>query len=367
MPFGRAMPSDKSLDAYEAKTDEWENSLALVMCGAFHGNVNGVFFDLRHEMLNCPGWTVPTIGIFGGIKCTVIDLPLIWFPWFDALHDYEVNVDLENYESDPAIYNYVSPTPPKKSMLRKFGGVKPEYFAEIGDKIAIDHVEKFQIGNSFDHPHEEHILRVFLVVTKQNGKKINISSPITYRGLESIPDSNLFGYVLIERRICEHFKLETIDEWKNVKTENSYAYRALTQAHRLALSLQNERLFNRDYCTHEGLLLGYLWAKAEAEIHIKPLAEAALRIRAANRQGGSESARLRREKAEQGWMKFAKTLAKEVREEKRSATQDEIAESIILDWRPTWPKRPKFPSLRKLVGQMIKSGELARPSAAPDI
>ena len=27
MPFGQATPPDKSLDAYEAKTEDWENKL----------------------------------------------------------------------------------------------------------------------------------------------------------------------------------------------------------------------------------------------------------------------------------------------------------------------------------------------------
>jgi hypothetical protein len=104
--------------------------------------LNGVFFALRHELLNCLGWTAPPLGLFGGIECTVTDLPLIWFPWFDALHDYNIKIDLENYENDPDVYNYVRPTPPKTSTLRKFGGVELEYFAEVGDRIVIDYVEK---------------------------------------------------------------------------------------------------------------------------------------------------------------------------------------------------------------------------------
>jgi hypothetical protein len=125
---------------------------------------------------------------------------------------------------------------------------------------------------------------------------------------------------------------------EKVKNDNSYAYRAMIQSHNLEMSLRDEKLLNRAYCTHQGLLLGYLWLKAEAEIHIKPLAETALRIRDANRQVGKKSARLRLERAEQGWMKFAKMLAKDIREEKPSTTQDEVAEDIMLDWRSTWPK-----------------------------
>jgi hypothetical protein len=357
--------TDKRLQSYEAKTEDWEKKLDQISCGAYHGDVNGIFFDLRHELLTYPEWSAPTLGVFGGIQFPITDLPLIWFPWFDTLHEYEIKTDLENYENDPGSYEHARPIPPRPSALRKFAGVKPEYFAEIGDKIIIDYVEEFQVGNSFDHPHEEHVLRAFLIVTKPNGKLQRLSTPITYRGEHSVPDSYLFGDTLIERRICEHFKIESVDQWKNVKDDKSYAYRALMQVSNLAHTLQEQKLFERHHCAHQGLLLGYLWAKAEAEIHIKPLAETALRIKEANKQGGKESGRLRLERAEQGWMKFAKMLAREIREEKPSATQDEVAEDLVLDWRPTWPKRPRFPSLRKLVGLMERSGELPRPSAPP--
>ena len=67
------------------------------------------------------------------------------------------------------------------------------------------------------------------------------------------------------------------------------------------------------YMIDEACLVGYRWGRAEADMRMKPLAEAGYRSRTASPSGGRISGERRRQKAEQTWKPLALRLANEIR------------------------------------------------------
>jgi hypothetical protein len=80
-------------------------------------------------------------------------------------------------------------------------------------------------------------------------------------------------------------------------------------------------------------LLGYLWAKAETEINLKPLAVAGEKSKRGGKKGGIESGKARRKKADEGWIAIAKRMALAIRIENKNLSQDKVAEEISSSWK----------------------------------
>jgi hypothetical protein len=113
-----------------------------------------------------------------------------------------------------------------------------------------------------------------------------------------------------------------------IKDDGSYAYRALEQARQLERLVDSGEDIYRGGYINDAALLGYLWAKAEAEIHLKPLAKTALQIKANNKIGGKNSGEVRRKIAEDGWKQIAKRLAFELRAKQPNLSQDRLVMAI---------------------------------------
>jgi len=113
------------------------------------------------------------------------------------------------------------------------------------------------------------------------------------------------------------------------------------------------------YFVNEAVLLGFLWAKAEDEKNVKPNALAALEARKKSKSGGRESGKARRKKADEGWIAIAKKMAIAIRAKNPFLSQDRVAEEISFAWASEIRQRG-HESLKRLVGQMEKSGELPK-------
>jgi hypothetical protein len=108
------------------------------------------------------------------------------------------------------------------------------------------------------------------------------------------------------------------------------------------------------------VLTGYYWARAEAEMAMKPLAESALRGKAGAKSGGAKSGAVRRQKRAASWEPIAKEMAKKLRARKPSASQDDIATDIAHEWIPKDPRAPGHVTLKGLISAMEKAGELPK-------
>jgi len=104
--------------------------------------------------------------------------------------------------------------------------------------------------------------------------------------------------------------------------------------------------------------LGYHWANAEAESRMKPLAISALAVKAGAKSGGSKSGKVRRRKRAETWEPIAKQMAKDIRADNPSASQDVVATEIANGWKSCECDPPGHMTLKILVSDMEKAGEL---------
>jgi hypothetical protein len=276
------------------------------------------------------------------------DLPLIWYPWFDAT---EAQIDEAGARERKS-----------KVGVRVFGAKSTDCVVNAGDKIVIDRVEKKQIGDRFEHSHDSEIRLVYLKVIRKSGECKHIGDPLVFRGSYSILSSSNKLCIVenIQERICDHFRLKSIRSKKKIKNDYLYAYRALEQARELNALVDSEVDRYRGGYINDAALLGYLWAKAEAEINLKPLAKQALQVKENSQAGGKNSGEVRRKLAEDGWKAIAKAMAVEIRREYPDASQDKVAEEIRLDWRPKKPRCPQHPTLKKFISDLERSEQLPK-------
>jgi hypothetical protein len=167
------------------------------------------------------------------------------------------------------------------------------------------------------------------------------------------------------------FKMDDIDQLSHVDRDQSICSRAAITGIELYNTLDPLSELQYDgteeaesakfivSIANQAAMLGFLWAKAEAEINLKPLAKSALLRKDSNILGGSASGDSRRKKAEIGWKAIARHMAFEIRSEHPDYSQDKVVKSIWLDWDPkTKVKCPESPTLKKFVSDLEKFDKL---------
>jgi hypothetical protein len=177
----------------------------------------------------------------------------------------------------------------------------------------------------------------------------------------------------LAKRICNHFGVHSLNEFANVTQENTFAYGALFRAcliehltqetRRLADDLGSRSHKHNDAFStwgrvNDGVIMGYLWAKAEAELGLKPLAESTLRMKAGGSLGGNKSGEARRSKRAKTWEPHARELANAIREEQPSFSQDRVASEIMARWKEADFEPPGHKTLKSLISQMERAGQL---------
>jgi hypothetical protein len=108
----------------------------------------------------------------------------------------------------------------------------------------------------------------------------------------------------------------------------------------------------------EAVRLGYLWAQTEAEFELKPLARSARRVKAGAISGGAKSGEMRRQN--RAWLPIAKEMAKDIRAQNPTFSQDDVATEIDARWKDTTCRPPRHPTLKGLTSEMEKAGELPK-------
>lgn len=333
------------------------------------GVVDGVEIDLRHELLNPQEWGTRLLGDTHS-KYRSSREPFIWFPWFGA---FDKNSIREEIIADQIKHGYV--TLSKTFIDRWVRNHAPECFAYPGDRIVISQVERVAIGDSFDHPHDAEIRCAWLRIIRANGKSKEIATPLMFTGSTSLfaPRAGRDFFYKIAHRMCEHFGIKSLEEFKNIKEDESFAYGALSRARGIeyrteklrkladdlgSRSREHHNAFSTWSLANDAVAVGYLWAKAEADLGLKPLAETILRVKAGASLGGNKSGEARRIKRTKTWEPHARELAKGIRGEHPSFSQDRVASEIEALWKESAFSPPGHKTLKVLLSEMEQRGEL---------
>jgi hypothetical protein len=275
-----------------------------------HGTVEGVEIDLRHELLAPQEWWAWPLGDIHS-KYRSRYAPFIWFPWFGKFDADSIRENLKAALQD----GDERPTKKKVDDLVRYE--TPECFVNAGDKIVIDRVECETFGKWYDHLHDAQVRYAFLRIVRARGKSQEVKTPLRYVGVTSLlvrAGNDLFSKLV--SRICNHFGMQALEEFESLPEENSHAYGALWRAHQIERQTREIRLLADDpiakspehhaaFATWrmigEVIMMGYLWAKAEAELGLQPLAESSLLSRIGASVGGKQSGQSRRDKRANTW------------------------------------------------------------------
>lgn len=310
------------------------------------GNVGGVTVDLRHPDLPVSEWRHPWLRLAicsDGQPFRSFE-PTLLFPW-----------------------------------QRKFdwakGGkpwAKPDALIDEGDILRVSDVDIDRFPDSdFDHIHDAEARFVRLAIHRKSGEKITLEKPLLFVGTTSFRLLNFRDeFDSLGLRICGYFGVRTLDDvsaslkgnaaeaaqrMKNallcVTTPREVARRWLSgkepellEAHRTWVAID------------DAMMAGYYWAKAEAELNLKPLAVATLDRKQNARKAGRDSGKARRQKAAAEWQDRALDLAKAERVKEPALSQNKLAERIAVV-----PDVPGYDTIKAFLSACERSGALAKP------
>ena len=93
---------------------------------------------------------------------------------------------------------------------------------------------------------------------------------------------------------------------------------------------------------------------------MKPLATSALRVKAGATSGGTKSGKTRQRKRAETWEPIAREMAKGIRAENPTFSQDDVATEIDAGWKATTWDPPGHSTLKGLISRMEQAGELPK-------
>jgi hypothetical protein len=108
----------------------------------------------------------------------------------------------------------------------------------------------------------------------------------------------------------------------------------------------------------DACMLGYAWAYAETEQHMRPLAVAGAASRAGAARAGRASGARRRAKAANTWQAPVKSEALKIRAENPGISQAELAAKIVF--RLDDGALPSHPIIVRHIAKLERDGELPK-------
>ena len=345
-----------------------------------YGSLDGVQFDLRHELLDPAEWqTRSSVGWAWGEDPygQHPGLPFIWFPWHGEFNKIALMQQVEDLiKEHVALFNEVLTNAMTRKLRARYRrDVIPECVVNFGDKIVVEFVKRTPIDDEFSHLHDFEIRFAYCRVLRPNGKISKISTPITFLGTTSVntknPDHNEFDRIVY--RISKHFGVKSLYdlEWDKGGLASAAAHCAKAVLYYSKEALKSIRTLDfdsPDYAkanshwksVNKAVLTGYYWARAEAELAMKPLATSALRAKAGATSGGAESGKARQRKRAETWEPIAREMAKGIRAENPTFSQDDVATEIDAGWKATTCDPPGHSTLKGLISRMEQAGELPK-------
>jgi hypothetical protein len=333
-----------------------------------------------------------------------LTLPFIWFPWYGNFDSSKMKqAVLAEFKEDNACPRRPSPREafdnisdaeyqeylegnswnhkklPKSWIRDEIKDRTPDALVQSGDRIGVDRAEtKIVDDDTFKWLDDRAEIRLFITIFYANGIQKVLTNPIILHGVTRLTyrQDNKPLYAIIERvRIA--FGLEKMTRAAAQKFHDKYdinanAYAALMRAARISdlyfppvskLYRSASRVRSRMGSTFlhaldDACVLGYAWARAEADHTMRPSALSALKSKAGGAVGGVKGGNTRLQKRIGGWEPIAKQMAKEIRAAKPSASQDDVARDIAYEWKSRDHSAPGHTTLKGLISQMEKAGEL---------
>jgi hypothetical protein len=260
--------------------------------------IEGVQFDFRSPLLNPDEWGlnafsdmlmfIPGLGSASAIR----EVPSFWFPWFgeyhadnyakrvSAHHNSDFQRELRSTDESKTAAKYT-----RSELDRIVEANKPTYIVNVGDTVRIYSVTNRMLGDNveyekLEHDHDAIIKEVILEIFRKNGDLEIVQQPFIIVGHRALisQESEYTDYLMgILWRMVAFFKLDKISQLSNVISDKSIHARAAATGIDLHKILDPLSDIQYD-ATEEGesakfvvnianqaAMLGFLWAKAEAE------------------------------------------------------------------------------------------------------
>lgn len=375
------------------KLRQRNQALARITQITRHGTVDGVHFDLCRDELSPDEWVMEPLGASVGERPRrPLRLPFIWFPWFGifdpAVLENEVKHEFDARNKDTAVWlaeqklkgeieEYDKPKKlPKAWIKSEIKTRTPDAIVLPGDTIVARNMEIVRGDESFLHKHDIEARYLWVDIVHSDGTRKKITTPIVMVGQSSISlrPHYIELYDAIRDRIMRHYNLSTLDDKEILAIMPGFVARTDAEAalfqcmyifRRYLPSLQDDK----EYSLYEegayiralnlGCELGYYWAKAEAEMKMKPLAMAGLKSREGAKTAGEKSGESRRIIADTTWKPHALELAKCAREQNPGLSQQNVATEIAMSWKLKIPT-PGHSTLKAFIAHLEKTGTLSR-------
>ena len=364
-------------------------ALSNIMSETRVGVVEGISFDLRHKQINPEEWIMQDLlgGDDGRPPTRSKFLPFLWFPWYGKFDLDKLKADtLEEFQAEKEYAKNAPPTPreafgnitdaeyveslkeEKKSrrasrkdwMKRELNSRTPDAIVMPGDSVEMHHaVTNLEDDDEFVPLQDRAFIHLFIKITNEAGLCNILSTPIVMYGATRISYlRGNKGIYSILNRVRGYHKIPKIDSVtvKSVsddfnKTGHAYTalYRAigicerfLPRARKLANPTSFRYRIGAAYldALDDACMLGYAWAYAEAEQHMRPLAVAGAASRAGAARAGQASGARRRAKAASTWQGLVKIEASKLRAESPSVSQAKLAEEIKFKCDNEVPSHP---------------------------
>lgn len=335
------------------------------------GVVEGVEFDLRHPMIDPDEWYTYFLGDKAYQSQSPLG-PLLWFPWMGAFD--EIAFRKQFFPDD----DITLPAEESEWIEEQIRAHTPEQFVHVGDKLVIADVECVNSGDTLDHLHDSEIRCAYLSILRADGTIVEVNEPLQFIGYSTVTSFHgVMGFFRgVAWRVLRHFGLKSFPETLAATKDagEGYAGAALFSAFELYKNIERELHLDfyedgtRAECkdahekvrlVNDAVALGYMWAKAEDEMRMQPLAEVSLRLKANAERGGRKSGEARRDKRANTWEPHARELAMEIRAANPAYSQERIATEIVGGWVSREFDAPSHQTLKALVSNMERDGEIA--------
>jgi hypothetical protein len=310
------------------------------------GIVGDVIFDLRHPKLDPIKWTAESLLRTREDKRRGPDRPYLWFPWYG-----EYTPDFSNISAQLAAKGQSLSRSKRNRLVTEF---TPEQIVYPGDKISIIQTDLgYLVGRKMrDVVQEDSVALALLEINRLDGTVIRVETPLRFFSRNMPSHCNDVNTITSKIRLIIE-KASNKREVERIATEaDSVASRMNGSIHKLKYDNGTPEVEN---IVSMSILLGQLFAKAEAATTLEPLAEAQQRLREESSAAGIKSGKARRNAP---WRQIAQNFAIQERKKHPDWSQDRVATEIAALWRDDRP--PTHKTLKEFLSELERNGTILR-------